>query len=606
MKKGVWIFAFLILTLVPLAAAATNETDESHISRAYQCVENLIANRTSAQLSLEEATFSILALGSNAKAEQKIDAEKRTSGNTTCWPQAGCRLRDTAQALLAYDLIGKNTGSAENYLLSRSVPATGLQWFLEIDIQNQESSTCTLTYTGNEQSITIGDDMRISGNGGSCLNVNPDGYWLEISPSCLTQSFQISCNKDFITTLLYQKSGSDTIYVSPTANSASSSGTTTESIRSRCFAQTNECDYEGTLWAALALDETGHDMAQYIPYLIAFSPDNERFLSDAFIYKLSTSQDAYSSIVQSQRNSQFWEAPSTPYNKFYDTALALLALQGKSIAETTNAQRYLFNVQGTSGCWNSNNLRDTSFLLYAGWPRAVRSSGSGSGTVESCLAVNPGYACVQSDLVCRTAGGNPLSQFACSGALRCCSVAPQRELCSTLNGRICASNEQCSGSEREAADGSCCLERCTPIATNDDLCSQAGGTCSLSCDPDTETESSEQCSLSGDVCCIPLTEESSNGSSWIIWIIILLVLIAIVALAIIYRQKIQLWLFKRRQGGVSSTPISQQRRPPFPPSSSPPVMPMRRPQMPMQPRQPASGIDKEMEETLRKLREIGK
>jgi hypothetical protein len=33
---------------------------------------------------------------------------------------------------------------------------------------------------------------------------------------------------------------------------------------------------------------------------------------------------------------------------------------------------------------------------------------------------------------------------------------------------------------------------------------------------------------------------------------------------------------------------------------------MRRPQMPPQTRQPASALDKEMEETLRKLRDIGK
>ena len=310
MKKGVLVFIFLALSLIPLASAVVNETDDAKISRAYQCLESAISNRTAAQLSLEEATFSILALGANAKAEQKLDAEKRSaSSNATCWSQAGCRLKETAQAILAYDLIGKNTDQAENFLLSKSVPATGLQWFLEIDIQNQETAVCTLRYQGNERSVSIDEDMRISGDAGGCLSQSADGYWLQISSSCLTQTFEISCNKDFITTLLYQKSGSDTVYVSPTASSAASSGTTTESIRSRCFSLANECDYEGTLWAALALDETEHDMANYIPYLIAFAPDNERFLPEAFTYKLSTSQDSYSSLIQSQKNAQFWEAP---------------------------------------------------------------------------------------------------------------------------------------------------------------------------------------------------------------------------------------------------------------------------------------------------------
>src|SRR3989344_403959 len=605
MKKSVLIFIFLALSLIPLASAAANETDDAKVSRAYQCLESAISNRTSAQLSLEEATFSILALGANAKAEQKLDAEKRSvSSNATCWPQAGCRLKETAQAILAYDLIGKNTDQAENFLLSKSVPATGLQWFLEIYIQNQETATCVLRYQGNERSVSIGEDMRISGDAGSCLSPNADGYWLGISPSCLTQTFEISCNKDFITTLLYQKSGSDTVYVSPTATSAASSGTTTESIHSRCFALANECDYEGTLWAALALDETEHDMANYIPYLIAFAPDNERFLPDAFTYKLSTSQDSYSSLIQSQKNAQFWEAPSTAYNKFYDTALTLLALQGKSISENDNAKRYLLNIQDASGCWNNKNLRDTAFLLYAGWSRLTRFPGTPSGSVENCLSVNSGYACVSSDLVCRTADGNPLPQFACSGSLKCCSVAPQRELCSTLNGEICASNEQCSGTERESADGSCCIERYELTAPVQDACAQSLGVCSLSCVPDTETEGSEQCPLSGDVCCVSKSEESSGGSNWLVWTIILIILIALVALAIAYRKKLQLLFFKSRRGGVSSTPLSTTRHPPFPPASFPSSMPMR-PRPAISSRQ-ASPLDKEMEETLRKLREISK
>ena len=207
-----------------------------------------------------------------------------------------------------------------------------------------------------------------------------------------------------------------------------------------------------------------------------------------------------------------------------------------------------------------------SCFIQAG-THATRSSGTPSGTVENCLSVNSGYACVSSDLVCRTANGSPLPQFACSGSLKCCSVAPQRELCSTLNGKICASNEQCSGTSRESADGSCCLERCEAVAPVEDACAQSNGVCSLSCDPDTETEGSEQCPLSGDVCCISKSEESSGDSNWLVWTIILIILIVLVALAIAYRKKLQLLLFKSRRSGVSSTPLSTTRRPPFPQQS---------------------------------------
>ncbi|MEK6825106.1 MAG: hypothetical protein AABY02_04600, partial [Nanoarchaeota archaeon] len=71
-----------------------------------------------------------------------------------------------------------------------------------------------------------------------------------------------------------------------------------------------------------------------------------------------------------------------------------------------------------------------------------------------------------------------------------------------------------------------------------------------------------------------------------------------------YRKKLQLLLFKSRRSGVSSTPLSTTRRPPFPPAVYPSAMPMR--PRPAPSSRQASPIDKEMEETLRKLREISK
>ena len=116
-KSGVFVF-LIFLAALPLVAADTNQTSESKITLAYQCLESGINNKTtSSPPSLEESTFAILALGSNTKAEQKLEDEKSTSGNTTCWPKQGCKLKDTAQALLAYKQMGKNTDSIKNYLL---------------------------------------------------------------------------------------------------------------------------------------------------------------------------------------------------------------------------------------------------------------------------------------------------------------------------------------------------------------------------------------------------------------------------------------------------------------------------------------------------------
>lgn len=596
-KSGVFVF-LIFLAALPLVAADTNQTSESKITLAYQCLESGINNKTtSSPPSLEESTFAILALGSNTKAEQKLEDDKSTSGNTTCWPKQGCKLKDTAQALLAYKQMGKNTDSIENYLLSKRSPASGLNWFLEIDIQDHVASSCTLKYTGNERTINIGTDMKLTGDAGSCLSIISSGYWLEISQSCLDYSFEISCSQNFLTTLLYKKAGSDTLYVSPNTHSATSPASTNETINSRCFKTSSECDYEGSLWSALALNQKNVDISSYIPYLVAFAPDNVQFFPSAFLYKVTNGQDHFSQLVQSQSANKYWQLST---NKFYDTALALLALQGKSALEGDNAKTYLLNAQASNGCWNNNNLRDTAFILYAGWPdssRVATTTGGNFTSQASCESSSSQYSCESSAYACAQAGGQALNNYNCPGSLLCCSVAIVQQTCSQQSGQLCTSSEECTGTSIDASDGQCCIGTCQ-IVQQTNQCEDLGGACRSSCDEDTEEESSESCQLAGDICCTP-KQVVAKKSSVTTWVIILLVLIVLVVLAIVFRKKIQLMLFRsRRPSDVSSSPV---RRPPFPPSSSmpyrprPPAAPQRKPQ-----------VDKEMDETLRKLRDMAK
>lgn len=602
-KIGVLVFC-LLLTAIPLVAAEINDTESSKIDAAYRCLENALANKTaSAPPSLQESVFSILALGSDAKAEDKLENEKKSSSNSTCWPKSACTLKDTAQVLLAYNQLGKSTTSIENYLLSKQGATSGLTWFLLIDIDNHESASCTVKYSNTQHAFTIGEDMKLSGDGGTCLSVIQTGYWLEISSSCLDKPYEISCDKGFLTTLLYQKSGSDTIYVSPNTQSQSSSGYTTETITSKCFKLGTECDYEGSLWAALALDRVGRGISDYTPYLVAAAADNGRFLPESFLYKLTNGQDHYSALIQGQHSNQFWMASSTPYNKFYDSALALLALQGKDAPEIANAKEYFLGIQGSSGCWNNNNVRDTAFLLYAGWPDASRTpatSGNHTSSIESCESASAQYSCVSSLFACT--GGNILDNYACPGSLQCCSVTVPQLTCREQQGILCTTSQECSSREVDSADGPCCLGSCTTRPTEEEnACLSAGGVCQTSCAADEEELSSAVCTSSSEVCCATSTEPTTTSSShWGLWIT-LIILIALVALAIVYRRKLQMWFFKTRKssGNVSSSPITP-RRPPFSPGMPPTVN-----RYPARPAKPSSS-DKEMEETLRKLREMSK
>jgi len=601
MKK---LGAILILITIGLSFSILAQEPGSE-DKAYQCLEDRIANKSSESLSLQEAVFATLALGSESELKKKIEDEM---SNQNCWPKSSCTIKETAQVVLAYDRINKNSDDAVDYLLTKNGSATELTWYLQIDIKDHIQSTCTISYDERDYNINIGEDMKVSGGAGGCLSLSSSGYWLQISKSCYGKTFQISCDEDFITSLLYQKSGSQTIFVTSETNSAPSSGTTEEKVDSQCFKSGNSCDYEGTLWAALALQRDSHEITTYLPYLLALSTDNQKLFPSTYLYMLTSGDDQYNEIVQSQKQSGFWEAPNSKYNKFYDTSLGMLALQGTSSAELDLAKSYLLSVQTSEGCWNNNNIRDTGFILYSGWPRGVSSDGDrGLGGPQSC---EPPIGYCGSQFDCLDARGQVLDSYDCSTfGQSCCSVPLIQETCSEKSGIVCPTGQDCSGTEVSSIDGSCCLATCQPASQASD-CETFGGFCSFSCQDD-EEQTSDSCDDFSSICCMPKLEKKGSGIG--LWVWILIILIILVVVAIIFRKKLQMLLFKfknRKSGKPSGTTRGPPRGPPrFPPAmrrGRPPIRraPLAARRAPI--RRAASKSDKEMDETLKKLREMSK
>ena len=605
-KLGVFLFALMFAFAFVTAqdnetGSDETETPTNQIDLAYQCLENQIEDKEQSSLSLQEAIFGTLALGSESKLTGAIEDFE----GTNCWPESSCQLKDTAQVLLAYDRINKNTEDIESWVISKNKTATELTWYLQVDIENQISASCDLTYDDNTYTISVNEDMTLSGGPGSCLAISSSGYWLQVNNNCVDETFEISCTESFVTNLLYQRTGSSSYFVSPDTHSASSLGTTEETINSKCFSTSGSCNYEGSLWATLALNSLGKDASPYLPYLLALSETNQRYIPSSFLYMFTNGNDQYNELVQAQQQGQYWQAPNTPYNRFYDTSLALLALSGSSATtEVESTKNYLLDVQTPEGCWNNNNLRDTAFVLYSGWPRAVSTGGgAGGGTTETCAS--QGYACVSGYTACLNAGGNTLN-YDCDALNVCCSVSPPMETCAQQGGQICSASQTCSGTTAQTSDGTCCLGTCEVITEVENACESAGGICdsSGSCKSN-EEESSDSCDTPSEVCCVQ--KESAGGSAWG-WVILLIILIALVVLAIVYRKKLQLmfYKFKRKKGGPSS-PTSSGRRPPFPPAR-PRAVPMRRPLVRSATRVPARGrpsrADKEFEETLKKLKDM--
>ena len=612
-------FAFAILVLGAVASAANDTAivdNSKKIDNAFKCLEKEISAKDS--FSLQEAVFGTLALVSDKKLEKTIEDEKK-SGDA-CWPKNGCNIKETAQVMLAYDRAGKSTKEIKEWLLKKSFSVKDLVWYLEIDTDSHTASECTIKYESHSSKISIKDDMTLAGSSG-CFEIAYGGYWLKIKESCLDKEFEISCDDgssgNFVTTLAYQrKAGDSTVYVSSETHSSAKGGTTTEKVSSKCFG-TSKCDYEGTLWAALAFEYIGENTRDYIPYLSTLAEDNQKYLPPAFLTYLTGSEQEYAKLIEKQKTAGYWNAVSSPYSKFYDTALALFVLGDRE--ESNAAKEYLLGAQTKEGCWNNNNIKDTGFVLFGGWAKEGRKSDPGK---LYCTQSN--YYC-EAKLDCLGNSGNVIEGYLCDGPKICCSKKVVLPSCKEKGGIICSSGQDCTDNKLEpSSDGQCCMGgACVVPPEIKNPCEDVrGGECKVSCDND-ESPVSESCPDSADVCCVegggsPPTEESS----YLIWIIILGILIILVVLGIINRHKIQMWWMSRKKsgrGGAPAGPPGRGMRPgPFgpgpgmmrqmplrygPPGQRGPVMAGPAPRVTRGAKSPQ---DKEMEETMRKLKEMSK
>jgi hypothetical protein len=363
-KRALAVFVIFLLIICFLPGFASGAEAEQ-IKKAYDCLKGMV--NSSSSLTLEQATFSTLALGDKYSLVSTIKSFKSTSAE--CWPKTGCTLRDTALVALAYKKAGKDNSKIIDWLLTQNGTTSDLSWYLQITIDGNEIDSCTLRYDGADYGISINDQMKLEGNPGSCLSIDSSGYKLRITDICLDKSFEIFCDKGFKTNLLYEKNTGGTLYVSANTHKGDAGGSTLEKITARCLKQGASCNYEGTLWASLALYQAGKATSDFVPYLLASSGNNEMYFPSAFLRILTNRADQYSDIIE-KRSTGFWAISNSPYNSYYDTSLAMLALEDSEIIGGGTVS-YLLGQgspgrQTDKGCWNSNSIRDTAFILYAG------------------------------------------------------------------------------------------------------------------------------------------------------------------------------------------------------------------------------------------------
>ena len=586
MRNKVLIIFLIFLIFSAYFIAAVESTVSE---KGYACLENKVAGKCSS-LSSEERIFSLLAID-RCKSEVVGDAK-----DNECWPESGCKIKTTAQAILALNSVGTSTTKAENWLLSQTISPPNVDWLLQIE---SEPTSCSLSYLGKTYPISIDEGRKISSNAGACLKLYND-YWLEISPTCYNEEFEISCDATFFTNLLYKKQDSDVIYVLKGTNSASAGGRTTEKVNSFCFKQGTSCNYEGSLWAALALKFKGYDTIPYLPYLITMAEENPGFLSESFLYSLTGSFK--DELLLKQKEGKWW---SESGDKFYDTAVALYSLQKEEPQEKSDAKAWLEEVQGEDGCWQ-NNIRNTAFILFSTWPKKIISINDSKLDCEDSE-----YYCM-TNTACQETGGEVLVDYGgCFGASICCSAETLLKSCLLQEGETCSSDEICNGETTAAADTEqCCVGgECIKIESKEkekSKCEVRGGKCKSSCSNDEESTAYDCPSF--DLCCINKSKKGYTG------IIIFGILIALTTLGIIFRKKLRKhWLkIKHKFKGKSSPGASVGPRG-FPPGPSASIARRITPRRILPPAQrpvrryaPVRKPKGELDSVLKKLKEMGK
>ena len=594
MKKSVVLFGFFVLIFILPFISSLNQTSNSD---AVKCIEDKVKEKGCSTFGLESKIFALLSTG---QCEADVLA---SDSNDECFVPVNansCEIKTTSQAVLALDSAGSDTDKYADWLLAQNKTASGIDWLLQIE--TSEPASCNLEdLNANTYQVSIDQDKKLSLSGANCLSLDSSGYWLKINPQCQRQEFTVSCDKSFQVNLLFKKQLSSTIYVFDESVKSETAGGTDfiKAQESLCFQKGNSCDYEGSLWATLVLKKLGKDVSSYLPYLIVFEEDNEKFLPESFLYFLTAEQDFKIELLAKQIGDKYWDEV---YDRYYDTALALMSISSEQIDAKENAINWLAEVQGDDGCWDSGNVAKTGFLLYSLWPSSFSGTDGDGEEPEDCEAL--GNFCI-SDIECSEAGGNSLSGFACSGLSVCCTKE-STQTCSELGGEVCDSSEDCDGFSEDGAsdlssDESCCVGSCEePGIITQSECEQNFGTCKdTSCESGEKENLNYACNDVSQYCCM----QKTGKSLWWLWV--LGILIILITLGVVFKDKLKDFYDKlttKKPKGPPSRPGMPSRMPEI---SQRRILPSQHnPQYP--PRRPIPQRKSELDDVLKKLKEMGK
>ena len=598
-KRGNNLFLLVVFTIL-LASFVNAETDaEINKTQAYERMYEEMNSRAWSG-NVEEVAFAVLALGSGGYNISDGIAELRNleySGGY--WDT----IKDTSLSILALRNSGEDVTEEVEWLNTQYVIAfSGGEWYIQVDTESEGECELDHEQTDTLFSFSVNDSYISSACG--------ESNWLNFE-SCVSlvgikEDISISCDLGgtYTPTLLWQSS--DEYYLFDQGRDLD--------LENGCFVNSQgSCNCEQTGYAALVLDRLGKET--YVnPYMRFKCPQN--IIRNSFLYTLLDSSDTGPYAVwlkESQWPDGSWGVDAEGPGEEEFTALGILALKQKPSSnreDIVKATQWLASRQGEDGSWNSN-VRDTALVMYVLYGKQyVPPVGDPDGNFcgdgyrdddedcefdEHCNVTNNEICtslceCIPADETNET--GNPMDPL----------IDPCGDgYCDRLGGESCSScfsdcSEYCLEEGDECEEDSDCGigEICNPITKECE-------------DEDEDDPGNEDECIDDDDCddgerCNKATGECEKKSSWLKWLVaVLAILLGVAIFYYLYMRYFKDKLSKGKGGGKKQQPPSGK---PFPFKTTQRV-PIKRP--PTTTRRPSSRdarLEKELEESLKKARDV--
>ena len=359
MKKGVFILIILMFSILVFAQEEFDSGSDTVIFDESASVEWL-RNKTAGPLSVEELSYSILALGDTALVA-RLNEQRSEEG---CWPKESCTPKDTALAVYALYSMGGDYSKSVEWLKSNKRPwRGGGKWLVQIEASDLGGAgKCDVSYkVGDVQSGVV--PFTVEGNevgrGGSVvrgnyfINVERDlGGGVLNSPS---SKISINCAElaaNPIISLIYKEGNN--IYILEDQVSSIVDFT----VANACYGR-GGCSYEDSVFVSWVLKEIGDvDELGTDVYLEVGLTNNA--LHRAVLSRFLQKRVYLDAIVADQDANGRWGG------SVFTTAFTVFSLSRASeySEARVSGEEFLKRVVRGDGSWNQV-VKDTAMSLVA-------------------------------------------------------------------------------------------------------------------------------------------------------------------------------------------------------------------------------------------------